>query len=173
VPFSHGTGVAVSPSKQTILEAQMRRHGLAIVIVVALATPAFAQDGHWGDSGGAVFNTPMGYGSQAEFNGSPKGSTRDANGNRTIVNGRFSDNCAYNVDGITPGVGSRSRADQTAGFPQNPCTGAGGAPAVQNQAVGNNFTVVTTGAWNTVIIDNKQHNNGNQSATLNGGLKLD
>lgn len=153
----------------------MRRRILSLAIFAASAAwPAHAQDGRWGDSGAAVFNSPMGYGSQAEFNGSPKGSTRDAKGNRTIVNGRFTDNCYYSVDGITPGVGSRSRADQTGGFPQNPCAGNGGGTPVQNnQAIGNNLTVVTTGAWNTVVVDSKQQNNGNQSATLNGGLHLD
>jgi holdfast attachment protein HfaA len=139
-----------------------------------LAVNATAQDGGgWGDSSAAVFNAPKGYGSQAEFNGSPKGSTRDANGNRTIVNGRYTDNCYYNVDGVTPGVGSRSKVTGTPGFPQNPCANGTAAAAIQNQAIGNNVTVVTTGHWNTVVVDTTQTNNGDQSATLNGGLNLD
>jgi hypothetical protein len=150
-----------------------RQFAIAAVLAVVLTAHAQAQEGAWGDSGGAIFNTPMGYGSQAEFNGAPKSGKRDANGNRSIVNGRFTDNCYSNIDGIEPGVGSRSRADQTAGFPQSPCTANGGAPVQNNQAIGNSLTVVTTGAWNTTIVESKQANNGNQSATLNGGLNLD
>lgn len=39
-------------------------------------------------------------------------------------------------------------------------------------AVGNQLNVITTGNYNTVIIDSTQINNGDQTVVLNGELDL-
>ena len=96
--------------------------------------------------------------------------TRDANGNRTIVDGIIqdgSDNSEY-VDADSNGAGSVY-------------SGAGGRRRggghSSSTAIGNNLQVVTTGNWNTVIVNSTQINNGNVTANsrpvLNGELKLD
>ena len=40
----------------------------------------------------------------------------------------------------------------------------------QSQAIGNQLNVITMGSYNTIIIDNNQVNNGDQTAILNGEL---
>ena len=114
--------------------------------------------------GGATaqsFNT-----NSAEFNGGYRRApgtenlpidvdTRDANGNRLIVDGIIQDSDAY---GRTGGSGA--------------AYGRGGATAI-----GNNLVVVTQGNWNTVIVNSTQTNNGNVTATntapvINGELDL-
>jgi holdfast attachment protein HfaA len=83
-------------------------------------------------------------------------SNRDPNGNMLIVNG------------IMTGAGSVNQQD---GLNQSGASGIGGASAT---AVGNSLNVTVTGAWNTVIVDSTQINNGDQnaSASLNGNLKF-
>ena len=73
-------------------------------------------------------------------------STRDANGNRVIVNGRFA-----NEGSLSGGL-----MDQ-----------AFGADAGL-YAVGNQLNVITQGNWNTVIIDSTQINNGDVTAVIQG-----
>ena len=84
--------------------------------------------------------------------------TRDANGNRVIIDGIMQ----TGVD-----QSSFSRADG----------GSWGSSGVGSQsgsstAIGNNLVVITQGSWNTVIVDSHQTNNGNISAdtSLNGGV---
>ena len=83
--------------------------------------------------------------------------TRDASGNRVIVNGQFVDSNFSSSNGIKSGVGS----------------GLGG-PNASATAIGNQLNVVTQGSWNTVIVNSDQENNGDVEAktVLNGGLKL-
>lgn len=88
--------------------------------------------------------------------------TRDANGNRVIIDG------VIQVGGdqsLFARFGATGAVDAYAG------AGAlGGA-----SAIGNNLTVVTQGNWNTVIINSVQTNSGTVSATtdLNGKVVLD
>lgn len=84
------------------------------------------------------------------------GSTRDANGNRVIVNGVYADNSYSSQDGLTYGVGRNS-------------SGAGSATGT---AIGNNLNVVVAGSYNTVIVNSDQNNSGDQTVVLNGGLKF-
>ena len=82
--------------------------------------------------------------------------TRDANGNRLIVDGLIQD-----ADGDTY---SRTH-------------GRGAAYGGGSTAIGNNLVVVTQGNWNTVIVNSTQTNNGNVTATntapvINGELDL-
>ena len=74
-------------------------------------------------------------------------STRDANGNRVIINGRME------IEGTLTG-----------GLMDNYATGFGSA-----QAIGNQLNVVTTGNYNTVIVDSTQINNGDVSADAGRG----
>ena len=85
------------------------------------------------------------------------GSTRDANGNRVIVNGMFTDNTySSSTGGLSYGV-SRGM------------TGA----STNATAVGNLLNVVVSGRYNTVIVNSSQDNTGDQTVILNGGIKLD
>jgi holdfast attachment protein HfaA len=86
-------------------------------------------------------------------------STRDANGNRIVVDGLIltgDDQSVFSRAGATAGAG-----DVFSG------AGANGSAS----AIGNNLVVVTQGSYNTVIISSQQTNNGNQTATttITGG----
>ena len=74
--------------------------------------------------------------------------TRDANGNRTIVNGRMELEGTL-TGGLMDGVSNGSSSSA--------------------QAVGNQLNVVTQGNYNTVIVNSNQINNGDVSADVNGG----
>jgi holdfast attachment protein HfaA len=71
--------------------------------------------------------------------------TRDANGNRLVVNGV-----------IMSGQSS---------FSGGAASSASGAAVGGATAIGNNLTVVTQGDHNTVIVDSRQTNSGSVSAT--------
>jgi holdfast attachment protein HfaA len=86
----------------------------------------------------------MGYDS---FDAPISPSSRDANGNRVIINGRME------LEGTLTG-----------GLMDNYATGWGSA-----QAIGNQLNVVTTGNYNTVIVDSTQINNGDVSADAGRG----
>ena len=97
-----------------------------------------------------------GYGMNAgEENVAPSGSTRDANGNRVIVNG----------------IMGNSNVSTTQGVNQS---GVGFGGGVSATAIGNQLNVVVAGSWNTVIVDSTQINNGDQNAnaSLNGKLNF-
>lgn len=135
--------------------------------VLAMPLPAVAS----GAADGSSFNAPKGTGS-ADFNAPAAGYGRDANGNRTIVDGRFVGACYFNKDGLTPGVGSRSGVAEASGFPSDTCDEIQRGDRNSNTVIGNNVTVVTQGSHNTVIVNTQQTNNGNQEVILNGNLVL-
>ena len=83
--------------------------------------------------------------------------TRDARGNRLIVDGLVQE---------TDEDGTWSRKN-----------GRGAAYGSGATAIGNNLVVVTQGNWNTVVVNSTQTNNGNVTATntapvINGELDL-
>jgi holdfast attachment protein HfaA len=87
------------------------------------------------------------------------GTTRDANGNRVIMNGVMGSGSMSSLQGQTQtGVGMQ---------------GGWGNSANAN-AIGNSLNVVVVGSWNTVIVDSTQINNGDQTAnaSLNGQLNF-
>lgn len=90
--------------------------------------------------------------------------TRDANGNRLIVDGVIQTGAANSAYARAGAFGA-GFAGSGAGFGQ-----VGGATAV-----GNNLVVVTQGNWNTVIVDSTQINTGDVTAVtdLNGQVDLD
>jgi holdfast attachment protein HfaA len=77
--------------------------------------------------------------------------TRDANGNRVIVDGIIQTGADQSVYARANAWGA---GDAFAG-----AGATGGATAI-----GNNLVVVTQGSWNTVVIDSTQINNGDVSA---------
>lgn len=126
------------------------------ILALTVISPASAQTVRRSSGDGAdVMARP--YGTTAGQENQPMvGSTRDANGNRVIVNGEYADGSYSSQDGLTYGVG-RNR------------TGAGSATGT---AIGNSLNVVVSGSNNTVIVTADQENSGNQTVVLNGGLKF-
>ncbi len=126
-------------------------------LLIALSPAARAQSMA---SNSSSFNAGYGRTAGAE-NRMVDYSTRDANGNRVIVDGMMQtgeDQSVY-ATGSTGG-GSYSG-------------GVGGGYAMGSAtAIGNNLTVVTQGSYNTVIINSTQTNNGAISAgsNINGGV---
>ncbi len=111
-----------------------------------------------------------GYGSGASGLESPVNvSTRDANGNLTIVDGVaqtssgsiFSNLTSLGASSTTSGAGSSSSGSSSS---------YGSATAI-----GNNLNVQVSGSYNTVIVNSTQTNTGAISATtvLNGKVNLD
>lgn len=115
-----------------------------------------------GSSGAASFQA--GYGGARYSTARPQtGSTRDANGNRLIVDGL-----------IQSGASSYSRASGVASAWAGAGAGGGSATIGGATAIGNSLNVVVQGDHNTVIVSSSQTNNGdiNAGAALNGTLDL-
>jgi len=95
-------------------------------------------------------------------------STRDANGNRVIVDGVI-------VDGSTDTYSQQDGEGAGSVY-----AGAGARRWSNATAIGNNLQVITQGNYNTVIVNSTQTNNGNVTAkttgdrdgSLNGELDL-
>lgn len=134
---------------------------LAALMAASAASTATAQSS--GSSGAAQFQAGYG-GSRYTTGRAQTGSTRDANGNRLIVDGI-----------IQAGASSYS---QTSGGVSSTYSGAGGSNGSTtvggSTAIGNSLNVVVQGNWNTVIVNSNQVNNGDVSAgtDLNGTLNL-
>jgi holdfast attachment protein HfaA len=126
-----------------------------LIMVMSLPAAASAQSM---TANSATYNA--GYGRTAGQENRPVDvSTRDANGNRIVVDGLIltgDDQSVFSRAGATAGAG-----DVFSG------AGANGSAS----AIGNNLVVVTQGSYNTVIISSQQTNNGNQTATttITGG----
>ena len=139
--------------------------GLAIVggAVGLLALPALAQPPSPAAQVSCEFERPFGYG-YGEEQAAYDANTRDASGNRIILDGRIMtgmDNSSLATSYGSAGAWSQSSAG--AGF---------GSGAATGTAVGNQLNVITQGNWNTVIVNATQINNGNQTTVLNGKIDL-
>lgn len=131
---------AVSPAAPLF-----RQMGLGLVLALAAAAPAVAQQM---STNSADFNA--GYGRVAGSENHPVDvSTRDANGNRVIVDGLILTGEDQSTFSRTTGV-----YDSYAGV-----GATGGATAI-----GNSLVVVTQGSYNTVIVNSTQTNTGNVTA---------
>jgi len=99
-----------------------------------------------------------GYGrSSGQENRMVEYSTRDANGNRVIVDGVM-------LTGSDQSVYSSSRSSGSL----DAYSGVGGVGGYAGStAIGNNLTVITQGNNNTVIVNSSQVNNGNVTAGSN------
>jgi holdfast attachment protein HfaA len=122
---------------------------------LVLSSPARAQTL---DANAAAFNA--GYGRMAgSENHVLQYSTRDANGNRVIVDGVMltgADQSVYSSSQSSGSLDSYSGVGALGGYGSS-------------TAIGNNLTVVTQGNNNTVIVNSSQINNGNISAGTNVG----
>lgn len=126
-------------------------------VAVTVISPASAQTYRRSTGDGAdVMARPYGT-TPGQENQPMAGSTRDANGNRVIVNGVYAGSSYSSQDGLTYGVGRYG-------------SGAGTATGT---AIGNSLNVVVSGRNNTVIVTADQNNSGDQTVILNGGLKFD
>lgn len=132
----------------------------AAVALAAILLPCAAQAQSAGSSGMGTYTA--GYGSSRYSTAQPQsGSTRDANGNRLIVNGI-----------IQSGASAYS---STSGGVAYTGTGSGNGQTIGGStAIGNSLNVVVQGNHNTVIVNSSQVNNGNVTAgtDLNGTLRL-
>ncbi|CAN5349514.1 holdfast attachment protein HfaA [soil metagenome] len=144
----------VSPKKK--LPGGMGALGLcSAVLTLAVTASAQAQTMETNSAG---FNA--GYGRVAgSENHVVQYSTRDANGNRVIVDGVMltgADQSVYSSGRSTGSLDSYSGVGGLGGYGSS-------------TAIGNNLTVVTQGNNNTVIVNSNQINNGNISAGTNVG----
>ena len=136
---------------------------LVVVAVATLALPAVAAAQSAGSSGMGAYTA--GYGGARYTTARPQsGSTRDANGNRLIVDGI-----------IQAGASTYSSASGGVSSSFSGAGGAGGGTAIGGStAIGNSLNVVVQGNHNTVIVNSTQVNNGAVTAgtSLNGTLRL-
>ena len=137
---------------------------LFVVAAAMLALPAVAAAQSAGSSGAGAYQSGYG-GARYATARSQTGSTRDANGNRLIVDGLIQSG-ASSYSNATGGVAT---AYSGAGGQGNGQTQIGGATAI-----GNSLNVVVQGNNNTVIVNSNQTNTGNVTAgtALNGTLRL-
>jgi len=125
---------------------------LAAVVALTAGLGAGQAHAQYMSTNSAEFNA--GYGRYAGQENRPVDvTTRDANGNRVIVDGLI-----LSGEDQSSFARASGAADAYAGV------GAIGGGA---SAIGNNLVVVTQGSNNTVIIDSTQINNGNVSANSN------
>jgi holdfast attachment protein HfaA len=131
----------------------------AIWVAAALAATSAALPAHaqYMSTNSAQFNA--GYGRIAGSENHPVDvSTRDANGNRVIIDGIIQTGEDQSSFGRAWGAG-----DSYSGV---------GSLGGGSTAIGNNLVVVTQGNYNTVIVNSTQINNGNVTAgtQVNGGV---
>jgi holdfast attachment protein HfaA len=127
----------------------------AVISVALIGLPDQTQAQSASNSG--QFNVPYGK-PYNDFNQPFDARTRDANGNRTIVNGRM---FLGQQSNLSLGIGGSFFGSSTSGV-----GGFGGGGAIGNQ-----LNVITNGSWNTVIIDSTQINNGNQNVNISGSTQ--
>lgn len=135
----------------------------AVVAIPCAALPAAVLAQTAGSSGAAQYQAGYG-GSRYTTARAQTGSTRDANGNRLIVDGI-----------IQSGASSYSRATGGVSSSYSGAGGSGDGTTIGGStAIGNQLNVVVQGSWNTVIVNSSQVNNGDVSAgtSLNGSLNL-
>ena len=145
----------------------MSSHSLTLMTVAAAAVLAVLPAGSaaaqsTGSAGAGQFQA--GYGASRYTTARPQsGSTRDANGNRLIVDGIIQSG-ASSYSSASGGVSSSFSG-----------AGAGGGTTIGGStAIGNNLNVVVQGNRNTEIVNSTQTNTGNVTAgtALNGNLRL-
>ena len=138
--------------------------GVAIIgsLLAVLSIPAQAQTSPAANSA-TNFERPFGF-AYGEETRPFDANTRDASGNRLILDGRI-------MTGMDQSTLSTSTASASA-WTQDAAGAGFGNGALQGTAIGNQINVITQGNFNTVIVNATQTNTGNQSAVLNGSLNL-
>lgn len=118
------------------------------LLTIALLATASAAPAHADAWGGGVSEYEAYYGVAPGDEDQPiDAGTRDANGNRLIVNGRIMETTS-----LSGGVGESDDV-----FNQS---------IAASSAVGNQLNVITNGSFNTVIVDSTQNNSGDITATV-------
>lgn len=133
-----------------------------MALAAAASLPAAAQS----TGSGSASRFQQGYGgARSAASAATTGYTRDANGNRLIVNGIIQPG-ASSYSSQSGGVAS---AYAGAGSSSNGGTTIGGSTAIGNQ-----LNVVVQGSRNTVIVNSTQTNTGaiNAGTALNGNINL-
>ena len=135
---------------------------LATLAVALLALPAVAAAQSAGSSGMGAYTAGYG-GARYSTARSQTGSTRDANGNRLIVDGI-----------IQAGASTYSSASGGVSSSFSGAGGTGSSAIGGSTAIGNSLNVVVQGNHNTVIVNSTQVNNGAITAgtSLNGTLRF-
>lgn len=114
-----------------------------VSLILAAAGPASA-------GGLTPAGLSAGYGRQTgDENRAVAASTRDANGNRVIVNGLLADPSGLS-GGLVGGLGD----------------GGSSLGQVSAQAVANQINVMAQGSWNTIVVNATQTNTGAVTATV-------
>jgi holdfast attachment protein HfaA len=119
------------------------------------------------------------YGVAANSTNAPvTGSLRDSNGNLELVNGQFLSstmNQQSGVQNMNPLTGgSLGSSSMSLGSSQTGSIATGGGVGSMTStgtstAIGNSLNVITTGNNDTVIVNSRQTNNGNQTAVATVG----
>jgi len=136
-----------------------------LVLAMATVDVAAAQS-----ASGTMSAYSKGYGtSSGGFESPVDVSTRDANGNMTIVNGVMQ-SAAGSIFSNLATMGAASTSSGAGSSSSGSSSSYGSATAI-----GNNLSVVVGGSYNTVIVNSTQTNTGAISATtvLNGKVNLD
>jgi holdfast attachment protein HfaA len=138
--------------------------------VLALSSTAQAQQ--YDNSGD--YSHP--YGQAANTTNAPvTGSLRDSNGNLELVNGQFLSSSMTQQSGVQNmnplGNGSLGSSSMSLGSSQSGSVMTGGGVGSMTSsgtatAIGNSLNVITTGSNDTVIVNSRQTNNGNQTANV-------
>jgi holdfast attachment protein HfaA len=138
--------------------------------IAALSSTARADD----YSNSSDFSHP--YGMSANSTNAPvTGSLRDSNGNLELVNGQFLSSSMTQQAGVQNmnplGNGSLGSSSMSLGSSQSGSVMTGGGVGNMTStgtstAIGNSLNVITTGNNNTVIVNSRQVNNGNQTANV-------
>jgi holdfast attachment protein HfaA len=138
----------------------MSRLFLPTLLVAAALAPCAAQAQTNGSTAG--FNAGYGANSGDENRAAAQSTIRDANGNLLVVDGviRTANGGSASYSSSNSGVGTNTSALSA----QSTSTGAGryssGVGQASSTAIGNQLNVVTTGSYNTVVINSTQTNNG-------------
>jgi holdfast attachment protein HfaA len=149
----------------------------SILAVMALSGTAHAQV----YTSSTTYNSPYGM-SQADTNSPVNPSLRDSNNNMELVNGQFltssmsQQSGAQNMNPLTgSGVGgsvgaqAMSMGSSTSGQ-YSTGSGVGNVSTTGTAtAIGNSLNVITVGNNNTVVVNSRQTNNGNQTANASVG----
>ena len=136
------------------INSTLRNSAIAFVVTgMAFSPTVWAQAASYSGE----FEVPYGSGF-GDWSQPYSAATRDSSGNRVIVDGRI----LHGDDLSNLNMGMNTPWGSTSGI----------GMLGQSQAVGNQLNVITTGNYNTIIIDNNQINNGDQTAILNGELNL-
>lgn len=130
--------------------SRMARLGVATLVLLVPPAVALAQAAP-GPQGAGIGSLEAGYGGAGRVAAQPfQPSTRDANGNRLVVNGRIIDGRGQASTTYSSGTGATG-------------DGAGASSAT---AIGNLINVQVSGRNNTVVLNARQTNSGEVTARV-------